>query len=125
MYLPNFPKCGKIFPINSIGLAEGIAFKPQIAANRMGIPFIGASSGNFARSRQLLKQYLDFLGCDKTTEIVWFVDAGAITNLSVMGVYRRSIDLLRSWGYKLKIAWWNQIHSAIRWLEISLNSYRV
>nr|MDJ0719535.1 hypothetical protein [Prochloraceae cyanobacterium] len=63
---------------NTIGLAEGIAFKPQIAANRMGIPFIGASSGNFARSRQLLKQYLDFLGCDKTTEIVWFVDAGAI-----------------------------------------------
>ncbi|MDJ0719238.1 MAG: hypothetical protein QNJ54_34255 [Prochloraceae cyanobacterium] len=97
---------------NTIGLAEGIAFKPQIAANRLGIPFIGASSGNFARSRQLLKQYLDFLGCDKTTEIVWFVDAGAITNLSVMGVYRRSIDLLRSWGYKLKIAWWKQIRKS-------------
>ncbi|MDJ0719724.1 MAG: hypothetical protein QNJ54_36800, partial [Prochloraceae cyanobacterium] len=48
---------------NTIGLAEGIAFKPQIAANRLGIPFIGASGGNFAGSEKLLKQYLDFLGC--------------------------------------------------------------
>ena len=48
--------------INSIGLAEGIGFKPQIASARLGIPFIGTSSGNFALSAKLFKEYLDFLG---------------------------------------------------------------
>ncbi|MDJ0715800.1 MAG: hypothetical protein QNJ54_16465 [Prochloraceae cyanobacterium] len=94
---------------NTIGLAEGIGFKPQIAANRLGIPFIGASSGNFAGSEKLLKQYLDFLGCNKSTRIVLFADAGAVNNRSVVHVYKKTIDLLESWGYRVAIAWWGQI----------------
>ncbi|MDJ0716804.1 MAG: hypothetical protein QNJ54_21740 [Prochloraceae cyanobacterium] len=94
---------------NIIGLAEGIAFKPQIAANRLGIPFIGASGGNFARSEKLLKEYLDFLGCNKSSQIVLFADAGAVNNPSVVHVYKKTIDLLESWGYTVKIAWWGQI----------------
>ncbi|MDJ0719841.1 MAG: hypothetical protein QNJ54_37405 [Prochloraceae cyanobacterium] len=110
---------------NFIGLAEGIGFKPQIAANRLGIPFIGASGGNFAGSEKLLKQYLDFLGCNKSSQIVLFADAGAVNNRSVVHVYKKTISLLESWGYQVKIAWWGQILSAIRWLEVSLSSYRV
>ncbi len=62
MYAPNSKILIESKRNNTIGLAEGIPFKPQIAANRLGIPFIGTSSGNFASSRQLLKHYLDFLG---------------------------------------------------------------
>ena len=94
---------------NIIGLAEGIGFKPQIAANRLGIPFIGASGGHFAGSEKLLKEYLDFLGCNKTTQIVLFADAGAVNNRSVVHVYKKTIDLLESWGYRVAIAWWGQI----------------
>ncbi|MDJ0718174.1 MAG: hypothetical protein QNJ54_28765, partial [Prochloraceae cyanobacterium] len=97
---------------NIIGLAEGIGFKPQIAANRLGIPFIGASGGNFASSEKLLKEYLDFLGCNKSSQILLFADAGAVNNRSVVHVYKKTIDLLESWGYSVKIAWWGQIEKS-------------
>ncbi|MDJ0719672.1 MAG: hypothetical protein QNJ54_36515, partial [Prochloraceae cyanobacterium] len=109
LYLPNSSIRGNKVYINTIGLAEGIGFKPQIASQRLGIPFIGASGGNFAGSKKLLKEYLDFLGCNKTTQIVLFADAGAVNNRSVVHVYKKTIDLLESWGYQVLIAWWGQV----------------
>ena len=58
----HLPKTKSIDPGSIvIGLAEGVGFKPQIAAERLGIPFVGASGGHFAKSPELLRNYLDFL----------------------------------------------------------------
>jgi hypothetical protein len=39
---------------DQIGICEGLEIKPSIAADRLGIPFIGASGGNFAGSKESL-----------------------------------------------------------------------
>jgi len=64
-----------------------VGFKSYLAALRLKIPSIGGSGANFPGSAKLLKQYLDFLGCNKSTQIVWFADAGAIKNQSILKIY--------------------------------------
>jgi len=42
-----------------VALTEGVAFKPSLTAQRLGIHTIGASGGHFASSPQTLKTYLE------------------------------------------------------------------
>ena len=42
-----------------VALTEGVAFKPSLTAQRLGIHTIGASGGHFASSPQTLKSYLE------------------------------------------------------------------
>ena len=174
---------------NIIGLAEGVGFKPQIAAERLGIPFIGASGGHFAKSPELLRNYLDFLlskhfvinpqeisvedidlgksirdlnnnpktnpqetsvrniNSEKTIKylndttaksisakniysgktinnlnkveslqnvtIVLFADAGSPLNETTLKIYSKTVELLESWGFNVKIGWWNQFEKSV------------
>ena len=187
IYLPETNLDNKQF--NVIGLAEGVGFKPNIAAERLGIPFIGASGGHFSNSPELLRNYLDFLLAkhsvtiientlvedidrkkkirdlnnnpqrnsqetsakniyseksirdlnDNTEEdtsveniseekkinnlnkvnslqnvkIVLFADAGSPFNETTLKIYRKTVELLESWGYQVKIGWWNQFDKSV------------
>ena len=94
--------------LKSIGLAEGF-LKPYVAAQKLGQIVIGAAGGNLAGSPQQLKAYLDALSLElATTTVDLYPDAGALTNKTVMGHYERTIKLLQSWGYTVRVAWWGQ-----------------
>uniref|UniRef100_A0A0C1RPF3 Uncharacterized protein n=2 Tax=Tolypothrix TaxID=111782 RepID=A0A0C1RPF3_9CYAN len=93
-----------------IGLAEGI-LKPWIIAQKRNQITIGAAGGNFASSPETFKRYLtaasEKLG--GTKDLLLWADAGAVINKNVMRQYRRTHELVRSWGYTLKVAWWGQV----------------
>ena len=186
----HLPKTKSIDPGSIvIGLAEGVGFKPQIAAERLGIPFIGASGGHFAKSPELLRNYLDFLltkhsvtnsqetsvedinsgksirdlnnnpktnpqetsvrniDSEKTIKdlnntttksisakniysgesiinlnnqtslqnvtIVLFADGGSPKNPTTLKIYSKTVELLESWGFKVKIGWWGQLEKLV------------
>lgn len=93
-----------------IGIAEGI-LKPWIISQLRSQVVIGAAGGQFASSPETFKRYLEAastqLGSCKNV-LLW-ADAGAIANKNVMRQYRRAYDLLRLWGYTLRVAWWGQL----------------
>lgn len=92
----------------SVGLAEGL-LKPYVAAQKLGQIFIGAAGGNFCSSPAQLKTSLEALKPDIVT---LYPDGGAVTNPHVMGQYQRTIELVSSWGYTVKVAWWGQIYKS-------------
>ncbi|MGK7876665.1 MAG: plasmid replication protein, CyRepA1 family [Xenococcaceae cyanobacterium] len=99
-----------------VALTEGIAFKPTITANRLGIPAIGASGGNFASSPATLKVYLEHIQAayadNKQNAVkiqpILFADAGCLANNSILKVYSNTVNQLREFGFQTKIAWWGQ-----------------
>ena len=138
IYLPETNLDNKQF--NVIGLAEGVGFKPNIAAERLGIPFIGASGGHFSNSPEWLRNYLDFLLAKHSVTkglggdnhvldkpiyeekkinnlnkpvIVLFADAGSIKDETVIKSYKKTFDLLKKWGHSVKVAWWGQVDKSI------------
>jgi hypothetical protein len=44
-----------------------------------------------------------------TKDLLLWADAGAVANKNVMRQYRRTYELVRSWGYTLRVAWWGQL----------------
>ncbi|HEY9859581.1 MAG TPA: hypothetical protein V6D16_08750, partial [Candidatus Obscuribacterales bacterium] len=88
-----------------VGLCEGLGVKPRLAAERLGIPVIGASGGNFAASAKTLQTYLKELSADNC---LLLPDAGAISNSNVLHQYTHLRGLLVKWSYSLAIAWWGQ-----------------
>lgn len=91
------------------GLSESVEFKPAIASLRLGIPIIGANGANHSGSPQQLKESLEALN---TSQVVLYVDAGMLTNQTVLAGYERTINLVESWGYPVVIAWWGQFTKA-------------
>ena len=98
-----------------IGLAEGTGIKPFLAAQRLGIPVIGAASGNFASSPEQLKAAVEKLSelwqaelGEVELKLVLFPDAGAIVNSTMLKQYDRAICLLQEWGHEVALAWWGQ-----------------
>ena len=85
-------------------LCEGI-LKPEVAAERLGVRFIGASGGMFASSPKQFKQWVRKL---VPTELVLCPDGGAITNPDVMREYWKLWKLTANVGHSLKIQWWGQ-----------------
>ncbi|HEY9768820.1 MAG TPA: plasmid replication protein, CyRepA1 family [Coleofasciculaceae cyanobacterium] len=94
---------------NVVGLTEGTGIKPYIASCRLNIPVIGASGGNFASSPKSLRAALEKL---KPSSIVFYPDGGAVCNPNIVRQYKKLFDLLLSWGYQPKIAWWGQIQKS-------------
>ncbi|QUY45667.1 hypothetical protein I1H34_27740 (plasmid) [Acaryochloris marina S15] len=95
---------------DSIALVEGTGAKPRILAQRLGLIAIGAAGGLFAASPETLKATLAQLG---TTTIEFYPDAGAIQNKSVLRQYRATWELLKDWGYSVRVAWWKQTDKRI------------
>lgn len=99
-------------PVNEkasrIGLCEGI-LKPYIAAQIHQKIFVGASGANFASSPEQLKLYLAELSRElETKELEFYPDAGSVSNTHVIRSYRKIFDLLESFGYDIRVAWWGQ-----------------
>ncbi|MBW4606696.1 MAG: hypothetical protein KME22_05580 [Hassallia sp. WJT32-NPBG1] len=93
-----------------IGIAEGI-LKPWIISQLRKQIVIGAAAGQFASSPETFKRYLEAASTqlgDCKNVLLW-ADAGAITNKNVMRQYRRTYELVSSWGYTLRVAWWGQL----------------
>jgi len=87
-----------------LGFAEGI-LKPQIAADRLGFPVIGASGGNFGGAALQIQAAIAHL---KPSKLVLLPDSGAVKNAHVLKQYRRIAELLQRLGYPLEVAWWGQ-----------------
>jgi hypothetical protein len=87
-----------------IGLCEGLEIKPAIAADRLGIPFIGASGGNFAGSKESLlnaiKSIRERLG-NTNAVVTLYPDAGSLANENVTNQYRKLSDILL-----ISVAYW-------------------
>ncbi|MCA2693190.1 MULTISPECIES: hypothetical protein [unclassified Microcystis] len=89
---------------DQIGICEGLELKPAIAADRLGIPFIGASGGNFAGSKESLlnaiKAIKERLG-NPSAVATLYPDAGSLVNENVTNQYRKLSDIL-----PIQIAYW-------------------
>lgn len=104
-----------------VALTEGVAFKPAIAAGRLGIYTIGASGGHFASSPQTLKTDLERIKAIHehqsqkalTLQPILFPDAGCLVNPSILQVYSNTIHKLKELGFEPKIAWWGQEEKSV------------
>jgi hypothetical protein len=89
---------------DQIGICEGLEIKPAIAADRLGIPFIGASGGNFAGSKESLlnaiKSIRETLGNTNAT-VTLYPDAGSLANENVINQYRKLSAIL-----PISVAYW-------------------
>ena len=103
----------KVVPV---ALAEGVAFKPFLAAARLGIHTIGASGGNFASSPQTLKTYLEHIGKiyeGQNIMPILLADAGSLLNPQILKIYENTYIELKKLGYELKIAYWEQVQKKV------------
>jgi hypothetical protein len=85
--------------------------KPFVASQNLGQIVIGASGGQFASNPENFRQQLDQVSgeLNNCKLLIDYVDAGAVQNNQVLGQLNRKWDLVESWGYTVKIAWWGQI----------------
>lgn len=91
-----------------IMLAEGL-LKPDIAAHRHGYAAIGAAGGLFSSSPEQLQNELQALSKRLDTQIVLLApDAGSRANKQVWQRDTKTIRLIQSWGYTVKIGDWGQ-----------------
>lgn len=96
--------------LNSIGMAEGVGAKPFITSEKLGQVVIGAAGALFASSPQLLKASLERLACKlETRTIDFYPDAGSPINGDVTRQYETTWDLLKEWGFIVRVGWWNQL----------------
>lgn len=89
---------------DQIGLCEGLEIKPAIAADRLGIPFIGASGGNFAGSKESLLNAIESIKerlSNPDAVVTLYPDAGSLANENVINQYRKLSDIL-----PIQIAYW-------------------
>jgi hypothetical protein len=99
-------------PVNGkplgVALCEGI-LKPFVAAQIHKKIFLGASGSNFVSSPEQLRIYLEAISRELGTKTIdFYPDAGSVGNAHVIREYRKTFDQLESWGYELRVAWWNQ-----------------
>jgi len=89
---------------DQIGLCEGLEIKPAIAADRLGIPFIGASGGNFAGSKESLLNAIESIKerlSNPNAVATLYPDAGSLANENVINQYRKLSDIL-----PISVAYW-------------------
>ena len=91
---------------NTVGLVDSVAFKPFLASQRLGITFIGATGDNFASSPETFKESLDQL---QPETVIFYPDAGDISNPHVTKAIEKTFALVEEWGYNLIVAWWGQV----------------
>ncbi len=89
---------------DQIGLCEGLEMKPAIAADRLGIPFIGASGGNFAGSNDSLLNAIESIRAklgNPNATVTLYPDAGSLVNENVTNQYRKLSAIL-----PISVAYW-------------------
>jgi hypothetical protein len=91
-----------------IGLAEGY-LKPALAAERLGIPFIGMSGGHFPPQQfeQALATIHERL---PYAQLMLYPDAGMLTanHSNVHSAWKKLDQLCQKLGEPLQAAWWGQ-----------------
>lgn len=96
--------------LNSIGMAEGTGPKPFITSQKFGQVVLGAAGGLFGSSPKTLQATLNRLAHElKTRAIDFYPDAGSPLNRGVARQYETTWNLLKEWGFNVRVAWWNQI----------------
>ncbi len=94
---------------DAIWLPEGVGIKPSLVRYRLGVPVVGASSGLFSGSPNTCKVTLQRLSTKyRTQNLIIPVDAGDVQNSHVCQRWAGEFEFLRSLGYRIEIAWWNQ-----------------
>jgi hypothetical protein len=89
---------------DQIGICEGLEIKPSIAADRLGIPFIGASGGNFAGSKESLLNAIESIRAklgNPDATVTLYPDAGSLANENVINQYRKLSAIL-----PISVAYW-------------------
>ncbi|NJN39296.1 MAG: hypothetical protein HC790_12255, partial [Acaryochloridaceae cyanobacterium CSU_3_4] len=89
----------------TIGLVDSVALKPYLASQRLGITFVGATGDNFASSLKTFKETLDTL---QPETLIFYPDAGDISNPHVNKAIEKTFTLIEEWGYNLIVGWWGQ-----------------
>ena len=93
-----------------ISIVEGTGAKPYLASKRLNNIVIGAAGGQFAGSPKLLEEYLRRASEDVgSKEVTIYTDAADILNKSVITRWEQVAQLIISFGYDVKFAWWGQI----------------
>jgi hypothetical protein len=93
-----------------ISIVEGTGAKPFLASRRLNNIVIGAAGGQFAGSPKLLEEYLRRASEDVgVKEVTIYPDAADILNKPVMTRWEQVANLIISFGYDVKFAWWSQI----------------
>ncbi len=92
------------------GITEGASIKPQLAAHKLGLRMIGASGRLWTSSPEQLNGYLEKFHTDKSKPVRIFPDAGSHSDDATMNCLQGLWELLKSWGYKVNVAWWGQFH---------------
>lgn len=95
-----------------IGLAEGY-LKPAIAAERLGIPFLGSAGGNFPE-QQLEQAIATIRERCPDAELVLYPDAGQLEakHSNVHSAWKRLQSLSQKLKTPIKTAWWGQTDKA-------------
>lgn len=84
-----------------LAFAEG-TLKPQLAADRLGCPVIGASGGNFGGAARQIQAAIAHL---KPSKLMLLPDGGAVNNPHVVAQYRKLAALVTG----LQVLWWGQL----------------
>ena len=100
-----------------IAICEGMGAKPHLVAERLGIPVISASGGQFASSPLTLEESLEKVAqkCfpnKENIELVIYPDAGDVQNRQVMRRWGKTGELLKELKWEFKIAWWGQVEKS-------------
>jgi hypothetical protein len=86
---------------------EGL-LKPQLAAYRHGVVFLGAAGGQFDTPNQL-RADLAYLEAET---VIFTPDGGAVVNPDVMRTYGESVATFKAVGVKVEFLWWGQLAKA-------------
>jgi hypothetical protein len=77
-----------------IGFTEGLEYKPLLTANKLGIPIIGASGGNFGSSKEAVEKAIATIKEKygiSDPEFVLYADAGSAINANVALAYQKLV----------------------------------
>ncbi|TYQ30532.1 hypothetical protein PseudUWO310_08405 [Pseudanabaena sp. UWO310] len=91
-------------------LVEGTGVKPYLASKLRGCIAIGVSGGQFVASKKTLQSYLDAIGAKpELTRLEYAIDAGDISNQSVMRRHEKNLDFLAELDFTVDVLWWGQV----------------
>lgn len=93
-----------------IAVCEGIGAKSFIVSQNTGMVAIGAGSDSqFISSPDHWREYLAALSAElNINTLIFYPDAGAVKNESVMGKYSQWFAFVADLGYGVEVAWWGQ-----------------
>ena len=126
---------------DAVGICEGFAIKPQIAANRLGAVVIACDSANistraenFRKELKEIQEKLCRLALSSSTtpgkglqqlkqanlknipegswKVVYIPDGNDVSNTLVFKRTKRTFDCFKEFGLNAEVLWWNQLTKA-------------